>query len=212
MKPAGCWPVMLALGGLLAACAAQPDRAAMNARPSLDATLARLPDYVEGFGRGMTTDMEANQPGQGRAVDYATLAHPGVAARAAIASVMIYDQGLPPLPPDTPDGVIAAKLDEGVQEALAPAPGRSMAESGRHILPVAGGGPLQCAELQGTYGRTAMWQQVCVGVAAGRFLKVFLAVPTRQKDLLGLDADGFTREVAQAVRGVTPAVQPAPGS
>lgn len=195
---------MLALGGLLAACAAQPPGGGgADARPSLDATLARLPDYVAGFGRGMTTDMEASQPGQGRAVDYATLAHPGVAARAAIASVMVYDQGLPPLPPDTPESVVAAKLDEGVQEALIPAPGRYLAESGRHVVPAAGGGPMQCAELQGTYGRTAMWQQVCVGVAAGRFLKVFMAVPTRQKDLLGLDADGFTREIAQAVRGLT---------
>ncbi|MXP62338.1 hypothetical protein E0493_03095 [Roseomonas sp. M0104] len=212
MKAAARWPALLALGGLLAACAAQPpgSDADAAARPNLDGTLARLPDYVVGFSRGMTTDMEASQPGQGRAVDYATPAHPGVAARAAIASVMVYDQGLPPLPASTPDSVVTAKLDEGVQEALAPAPGRYLAESGRHAMAMAGGGPLQCAELQGTYGRTAMWQQVCVGVAAGRFLKVFVAVPTRQKDLLGLDADGFTRAVAQAVRGVPEGSVPQP--
>ncbi|MDJ0388596.1 hypothetical protein QMO56_10785 [Roseomonas sp. E05] len=207
MRAAARWPALLALGGLLAACAVQPPggEAAATARPSLDAALARLPGHAAGFSRGMTTDMEASQPGQGRAVDYATPAHPGIAARAAIASVIIYDQGLPPLPAGTQGTTVTAKLDEGVQEALAPAPGRSLAESGRHVLPVAGGGPLQCAELQGTYGRTAMWQQICVGVAAGRFLKVFVAVPTRQKDLLGLDADSFSREIAQAVRGVSAA-------
>lgn len=212
MRAAARWPALLALGSLLAACAAQPPggEAAAAIRPHLDVVLGRLPDYAAGFSRGMTTDMEASQPGQGRAVDYATPAHPGVAARAAIASVMVYDQGLPPLPPDTPDAVVTSKLDEGVQEALAPAPGRQLAESGRHALSAAGGGALQCAELQGTYGRTAMWQQVCVGVAAGRFLKVFVAVPTRQKDLLGLDADAFTREIAQRARGASAA--PAPQS
>lgn len=208
----GLW-LALGAGGLLAACAQDPAQQAATAaaaqaalRPSLDATLARLPEQAGGFARGMTTDMEASQPGQGRAVDYATLARPGVAARAAIASVLVYDQGQPPLRADTPDSAITPRLDEGVAEATGPAPGRRMTESGRHVLAVPGGAPMQCAVLEGTYGRTAMWQQVCVGVAAGRYLKVFVAVPARQKALLTeMDADLFTRTIAQAARGVAPA-------
>lgn len=191
----------LAAGGMLAGCAApQQGRFAPEARPSLDAALSRLPEEAAGFTRGVTTDMEATQPGQGRAVDYATQAGFGIAARAAIASVILYDRGQPPLPPDTPQAVIEAQLNEGVVETTAPAPGRQMAESHRRDLPAAGGAPLRCATLEGTYGRTAMWQQMCVGVAAGRFVKIFVAVPTRQKDLLAMDADGFAQAVTAALR------------
>lgn len=194
-------PLMLA--GLLAACVVPPpgggDQGA--ARPSLDAVLARLPEQAAGFARGTTTDMEASQPGQGRAVDYATLADAGVAARAAIASVMVYDHGLSMTPASASAVLVEEKLNEGVRDALVPAPGRQMRESGRHTLPVGTGAPLRCAVLEGTYGRTAMWQQVCVGTAAGRFLKVFVAVPTRQKDLLGMNADAFTQVIAAAARG-----------
>ncbi|MCQ4160695.1 hypothetical protein NON00_12235 [Roseomonas sp. GC11] len=208
MKAAGLglW-LVLGAGGLLAGCAVDPEgQAATGAaraapRPSLDATLARLPEQAAGFSRGMTTDMEATQPGQGRAVDYATPARPGLAARAAIASVMIYDHGHPPLGAETPAALITTKLDEGIAEATSPAPGRRMNEAGRHTLTVPGGAvPLQCAVLEGNYGRTAMWQQICVGVAAGRFLKVFVAVPTRQKALLGeADADAFAQAIAQGL-------------
>jgi hypothetical protein len=189
------------LAAMLAGCVAPGSQDGAAMRPPLDEVLARLPAEADGFTRGITADMEANQPGQGRAIDYATAARDGVAARAAIATVMIYDHGMPPLPPATPEANVVAKLEEGVAEALSPAPGRSMAERERHVLPVSGGGPLQCAVLGGSYGRTAMWQQVCVGVAAGRFLKVFVAVPERQRSLLNLDADGFTRRIALAARG-----------
>ncbi|MFC3126643.1 hypothetical protein ACFOD4_16380 [Pseudoroseomonas globiformis] len=201
-------PALLAL--LAGGCVAPDGGAgAGGLRPPLDTVLDRLPQEASGFGRGVTTDMEASQPGQGRAVDYATLAGPDVAARAAVAAVTLYDHGMPPLPPDTPVATVTVKLEEGVAEALNPAPGRSMAESTRHVLPAEGGGPLQCAVLEGTYGRSPMWQQVCVGVAAGRFLKVFVAVPTRQKTLLQLDADAFTLDIARAARGLAP-VPPRP--
>lgn len=185
---------------LLAACAAQPSGPMPGDRPGLDEALRRLPASAAGFSRGITTDMEAAQPGQGRAVDYATDMRNGVAARAAIASVIIYDRGHPALPPDTPPAVIEAQLDEGVRDSTTPAPGKQMAESHRRDLPVAGGAPVRCATLEGSYGRTAMWQQMCVGLAAGRFVKVFVAVPTRQKDLIDMDADGFTQAVVGALR------------
>ncbi|ONG47484.1 hypothetical protein BKE38_23165 [Pseudoroseomonas deserti] len=208
MKAAGpgLW-LVLSAAGLLAGCVAPGQEAATGAagaaqaRPSYDIVLARLPEQAAGFSRGMTTDMEASSPGQGRAVDYATLARTGVAARAAIASVILYEHGQPVLTPDTPAAVVTGKLEEGVAEATSPAPGRRMAETSRHVLEVAGGTPMQCAVIEGTYGRSAMWQQVCVGVAAGRFLKVFVAVPARQKALLTeMDADAFTRSIAQAAR------------
>ncbi|WP_159999468.1 hypothetical protein [Roseomonas sp. 18066] len=209
MKAAGpgLW-LALTASGLLAGCVAPGDEAATGAaraaqqRPSYDIVLARLPEQAGGFSRGMTTDMEASAPGQGRAVDYATPARTGVAARAAIASVILYEHGQPVLTPATPAAVVTGKLEEGVAEATSPAPGRRMAETARHVLEVPGGAAMQCAVIEGTYGRSAMWQQVCVGVAAGRFLKVFVAVPARQKALLTeMDADAFTRSIAQAARG-----------
>ncbi|WP_419899592.1 hypothetical protein [Roseomonas sp. USHLN139] len=208
MKAAGLGlcPALLA-AGLLAGCVAPGDEAATGAaraaqeRPSYDIVLARLPEQAAGFSRGMTTDMEASAPGQGRAVDYATPARGSVLARAAVATVMLYEHGQPVLTPATPAAVVTGKLEEGVAEATSPAPGRRMAETARHALDVPGGAPMQCAVVEGTYGRTAMWQQVCVGIAAGRFLKVFVAVPTRQKALLTeMDADTFTRAIAQAAR------------
>lgn len=209
MKAAGLGLALaIGAGGLLAGCAAPGNEAATGAaraaqmRPGYDVVLARLPEQAAGFSRGMTTDMEATQPGQGRAVDYATLARGGVAARAAIASVILYEHGQPPLAASAPATLVTGKLDEGVAEAISPAPGRRMAETGRHSLAVPGGAPMQCAIIEGNYGRTAMWQQVCVGVAAGRFLKVFVAVPARQKALLtDMDADAFTQTIAQAARG-----------
>lgn len=202
---------------VLAGCAMPPEGAgaagatAAAMRPPLATVLARLPQEAAGLARGMTADMEASQPGQGAAVDYATLARPGIAARAAIATVMVYDHGQPPLPDDAPAALIETKLGEGVAEATAPAPARRMAEAGRRVLAVPGGAPLQCATLEGSYGRTAMWQQVCVGVAAGRFLKVFVAMPERQRRLLSdVDADVFTQAVAQALR-TAPAGTPRPG-
>jgi len=209
LKAAGPGPFLaLMAAGLLAGCVAPGNEAATGAaaaakaRPSYDIVLARLPEQAGGFSRGMTTDMEASAPGQGRAVDYATLARSGVAARAAIASVILYEHGQPVLTPATPATTVTGKLEEGVAEATSPAPGRRMAETARHVLEVPGGTAMQCAVIEGTYGRSAMWQQVCVGVAAGRFLKVFVAVPARQKALLTeMDADAFTRSIAQAARG-----------
>jgi hypothetical protein len=211
LRPAGLGRRLgLALGatGLLAGCAAPGQEAAAGAaraardRPAYDVVLARLPEQAGGFVRGMTTDMEASAPGQGRAVDYATPPSGMVAARAAIASVILYEHGQPVLTAATPAAVVTGKLEEGLAEATSPAPGRRMAETARHSLEVPGGAPLQCAVLEGSYGRTPMWQQVCVGIAAGRFLKVFVAVPERQKALLTeMDADAFARAIAQSARG-----------
>jgi hypothetical protein len=120
---------------------------------------------------------------------------------------MIYDMGRPPLPDDAPPAIVTPLLDEAVREATVLPPGRTLAETGRRSLPLAGGGSLTCADLSGSFGRTAVEQQVCAGTAAGRFLRVHVTMPRRNSTVA--DADEFTRGVAQALRGTQVAVAPA---
>lgn len=177
-------------------------RAAAAARPPISTVLVRLPVEVAGFERGDTTNFEDRQPGYGSAVEYVTPARNGLPARAAVASVMIYDMGRPPLPDQAGAEVITPLLDEAVREATVLPPGRTLAETGRRALPLADGGSMTCADLSGSFGRTAVDQQVCAGTAAGRFLRVHVTMPRRNAS--AADADEFTRGIAQALR--TPAV------
>lgn len=194
----------LAGATLLSACAVPQDpdaaaRAAAGTRPPLATVLARLPVEVAGFERGETTNFEERQPGYGSAVEYTTPARNGLPARAAVASVMIYDMGRPPLPDSAPAELVTPLLDEAVREATVLPPGRTLAETGRRTLALPAGGSMTCADLSGSFGRTAVEQQVCAGTAAGRFLRVHVTMPRRNSNVA--DADEFTRGVAQALRG-----------
>ena len=195
----------LAGATLLSACAVPQDpdaaaRASAGTRPPLATVLARLPVEVAGFERGETTNFEERQPGYGSAVEYTTPARNGLPARAAVASVMIYDMGRPPLPDNAPAELVTPLLDEAVREATVLPPGRTLAETGRRTLTLPAGGSMTCADLSGSFGRTAVEQQVCAGTAAGRFLRVHVTMPRRNSNVA--DADEFTRGVAQALRGM----------
>lgn len=204
MRPA--WLAQgLALGGmaLLAACAApqSPEdqaRAALAARPPLAEVLARLPPEAAGFERGTTTNFEDRQPGYGSAVEYTTPPRNGLPARAAVASVLVYDLGQQPLPDTASAGTVTPVLDEAVREATVLPPGRSLAETTRRNLPLPDGGNMICADLSGSFGRTAVEQQVCAGTAAGRFLRVHVTMPRRNSGVA--DADDFTRAIATTLR------------
>jgi hypothetical protein len=180
-----------------------------TAKPPLAVALARLPMEASGFERGATTNFEEQRPGYGSAVEYTTPARPGFPARAAVASVLIYDLGQPSLPDATSADLVTPVLDEAVREATALPPGRTLAETGRRPLALAGGQGMVCADLSGSFGRTAVEQQVCAGTAAGRFLRVHVTMPRRNSEVA--DADDFTRAIAQALRAVSVPVQaPAP--
>lgn len=197
---------------LLAGCAnpGQDQEAARRAAPArvpLAEALARLPETVEGFERGATTSFEERQPGYGSAVEYTTPPRNGLPARAAVASVLLYDLGQPPLSNSAPATLVTPRLDEAVREATVLPPGRTLAETGRRSLALADGGSLTCADLSGSFGRTAVEQQVCAGTAAGRFLRVHVTMSRRNNEVA--DADTFTRAVAETLRGAPPVARPA---
>jgi hypothetical protein len=177
----------------LAGCAL-PDPRGEAGAPTLEAAVARLPAEVAGFSRGDTTWHERDRPGQGAAVDFAG------PARAAVATVSVYDRGRFPLPTD--DGTVAAEFALAVDEVLAAAGARTrqvMTERARSDIAVPDGAPMRCARLGGTYGRQEVTTLVCLGPAAGRFLKVQVTSPARQ--VRPVDPVPFVVGVAQAARG-----------
>ena len=59
--------------------------------------------------------------------------------------------------------------------------------------------PLSCARLEGTYGRQPVNTLVCLGSAAGRYIKVQVTSPARQ--VRPVDPMPFVVQVTQAARG-----------
>jgi hypothetical protein len=192
-------PVLL-LGGVLAACAQGADGVGTardaGGRPTLQAAASRLPQDLAGFTRGATTWHERERAGMGVAMDYAG------PARSAVSTVSLYDRGRPSVPDDIRSAVLQEEFNAAVGEALAIARTRTsqvLTESERAPLPVPGQAPLQCARLEGTYGRQEMQTLLCLGGATGRFLKVQVTTPARQ--LQPVDPLPFVVAVAQAARG-----------
>jgi hypothetical protein len=189
---------LLALAALaaLAGCAVeqQPRRAAETAKPTLEAAAAQLPAEVADFTRGNAVWHERERPGLGVSVDYAG------PARAAVATVSLYDRGQPAVAPGDPR--LAAEFTSAVAEVVELAGTRTsqrLNESERSQLPVPGGEPLSCARLDGTYGRQQVRTLVCLGAAAGRFLKVQVTAPARP--VRPVDPLPFVVGIAQAARG-----------
>jgi len=165
-------------------------RAASPAVP-LDQAAARLPASVAGFDRGGTTWDERERPGLGVSVDYAG------PARAAVATVTLYDRGSGAVEPRLP-----AEFSSAVGDVVAAAGTRTsqqIAERERREVPVPGGAPLSCSLLEGTYGRQEVRTLLCLGSAAGRFLKVQVTSPARQ--VRPVDPLPFVVGVTQAARG-----------
>ena len=183
----------LALAALAACAPAAPLLPA--GAPTLEAAAARLPASVAGFTRGDTAWLEREQPGMGVTVDYAG---PG---RAAVATVSLYDRAGGAVPDDPASPRLRGEFDAAVTDVLATADGRTaqrMAESGRTEVAVPGGAPLACSRLDGLYGRQEVRTLVCLGPAAGRFLKVQVTAPARQ--LRPVDPIPFVVGIAQAAR------------
>jgi hypothetical protein len=187
--------LLLALGLTLAGCAVAPTGPAP--RPTLEEAVARLPSTAAGLYRGASTVHETANPGLGIGVDYAA---PG---RGAVATVTLYDRGAAePVPDDAEAPAIAAEFERAVEEVLAAGAVRRthrLALAERVTAPVEGGEGLRCAVLRGRYGRDPVVSTLCLGGAAGRFLRVQVTMPDRSPP--PADALGFTGAVAAAARG-----------
>ncbi len=201
MRRAG--PVLgVLLCGLIAGCAAEgPDGAEPSTtarpsdRPSLEQAASRLPDRIADFARGETSWHERERAGYGVAVDYAG------PARSAVSTVSLYDRGERLVPSDITSATIQREFALAVQDAMAVADRRTsqqITEGQRSVLAIPGQAPLQCIELSGTYGRAAVRTLLCLGEAAGRFLKVQVTSPVRQ--VRPVDPQPFIIGVAQAAR------------
>jgi hypothetical protein len=186
----------LILAGALAAasCAQQGGGDTEAGRPGLEAAVARLPGSVAGFERGGTVWHERERPGLGASVEYAG------PSRAAVATVSLYDRGQGAVPARQGDARVAQELSASVAELLAlEDSSRRIAESGRSQIEVPGGPPLSCSRLEGTYGRQRVGTLVCVGAAAGRFVKIQVISPARP--VVPVDPEPFIVGIAQAARG-----------
>lgn len=162
-------------------------------QPGLETAAARLPAEVASFTRGRSVFLERERPGQGVAVEYAG------PARAAVATVSLYDRGLGAIADRDPR--LAQEFSAAVAEVVAVAGTRTsqqIAERERSEIAVPGGAPLSCARLEGTYGRQEVRTLVCLGAAAGRFLKVQVTSPARP--VRPVDPMPFIVEIAQAAR------------
>lgn len=167
--------------------------AAPAGRPTLEAATARLPAEAVAFARGRSVWLERGQPGQGVAVEYAG------PARAAVATVSLYDRGQGPIADRDPR--LPGEFSAAIAEVVAMAGTRTsqqIAERERSEIPVPGGAPLSCARLEGTYGRQEVRTLVCLGAAAGLFLKVQVTSPARP--VRPVDPIPFVVEIAQAAR------------
>jgi hypothetical protein len=184
---------------LAASCAApggETEGFGAAARPTLEAAAARLPAQLAGFTRGAATWHERERAGLGVSVEYAG------PARAAVATVSLYDRGQAVSSGQPRDPRMAQEFSNAVGETLAQAGMRTsqrIAERDRREVAVPGGAPLSCATLEGTYGRQEVRTLLCLGAAAGRFIKVQVTAPARP--LRPVDPLPFAVEATRAARG-----------
>lgn len=204
MSPLGRSTLVLAMLGILTGCAEESGGLASGGvsrmdgagRPTLQLATERLPPNVAGFTRRDTTWHEPDRAGMGVAVDY------DGPARSAVSTVSLYDRGRAPVSDDVNSAALQEEFAAAVNEALASARTRTshrIVDQGRRDIDVPGQAPLRCASLQGTYGRQEVHTLVCVGAAAGRFLKVLVTSPARQ--VRPVDPLPFVVGIARAARG-----------
>lgn len=186
---------------LAAACAPQEGPPGLAAGPaaapaSLEAAAARLPASAAEFTRGNATWHERERPGLGVTVDYAG------PARAAVATVSLYDRNEGRVSGGPAEPRLAREFSLAVREVVALAGTRTsqqLAERERREVAVPGGAPLACSWFDGTYGRQEVRTLLCLGAAAGRFIKFQVTAPARP--VRPVDPVPFVVEVTRAARG-----------
>jgi hypothetical protein len=186
---------------LVAACAPQQAGPAATASApaaagSLEVAVARLPEQVGDFTRGGTTWLERQRPGDGAMVEFAG------PSRAALATISLYDRGQGRVSGNRGDPRVAREFSEAVREVVAIAGTRTsqqLAERERREVAVPGGAPLSCSWFDGTYGRQDVRTLLCLGAAAGHFIKLQVTAPARP--VRPVDPMPFVVEATRAVRG-----------
>lgn len=154
------------------------------------AAATRLPQQAAGFVRGGSTDHERENPGFGTSVNYATR------NRAAVATVSLYTKGRSSEPSSSD---VEAELRIAVQEAS------ETTVSGRSARRFQAGSPmtvpdsLRCVRLTGTFGRAPVQRLVCVGAAAGRYIRIQVTQPAA--GVPGADPSAFATAMVRAARG-----------
>lgn len=187
LLPVACAPQQAGPGGTTAA--------GPSATP-LEAAVARLPPQLGDFNRGGTTWLERQRAGDGAIVEYAP------ASRAAVATVSLYDRAQGRVSDRAGDPRLAREFSEAVREVVAIAGTRTsqqLAERERREIAVPGGAPLSCSWFDGTYGRQDVRTLLCLGAAAGHFIKVQVTAPARP--VRPVDPMPFVVEATRAVRG-----------
>ncbi|WP_137124989.1 hypothetical protein [Roseomonas sp. HF4] len=157
-------------------------------RPSLDAVAAAMPREIAGFVRGDV----APRSGPTLSMDYAT------ANRAAVATVLVYETG-----GRVPSDPEAAEIDRELTSAVSEVTDAPYGRTGRRLtererVTVADPG-MRCAMLHGAFGRAPVTRHVCVGTAAGRFVKMQITMSDRLA--ASVDAQAFAAGALRAVRG-----------
>ena len=150
---------------------------------------SRLPAEAAGFRRGHT--LPARPPATGQEVAYAT---PAARQRAA-AMVKLAPAG--DALPDGPDSAAAgaafqAELNDAVQ-------GRDRARHLREVRRFVVAGALNCAALEGTYGRQPVEALVCAGGVGGNLVRLKLSMPKLQPALA--DGPAFASAIVASLRG-----------
>ena len=161
-------------------------------RLNLQDAASRLPPEAAGFRRGQT--LPARPPATGQEVAYAT-----PAARQRAAAVV----KLAPVGESLPDGpgsgeanaAFLAELNDAVQGRDR---ARHMHEVRRFPLEVAGSPMLNCAVLEGTFGRQPVEGMVCAGGLGGNLVRLRVSMPKVVPSLA--DAPGFASAIVAALR------------
>ncbi len=173
----GALLLVAAIAGL-AGCADSPaaDGPAVLRPGSPDALARLLPAAAGGLRRGAESPLESG----GREVSYAT------AGRTAAAVVEL-------LPAAAAPGGHAQFV---AQSADGGGPHRRLREVGTSFRE----GPLQCAQLEGSYGRHQPVRSLVCSGDAGAATRVRLRVSMPRRDPPAADARAFAREIAAALR------------
>jgi hypothetical protein len=161
-------------------------------RLSVQDAASRLPPEAASFRRGQT--LLVRPPGVGQEVAYAT-----PAARQRAAAVV----KLAPVGEALPDGpgsaaataAFLAELNDAVQGSDR---ARHMHEVRRFPLEAAGNSALNCALLEGTFGRQPVEGLVCAGAVGGNLVRLRVSMPKVAPTLA--DAPGFAREIIASLR------------
>jgi hypothetical protein len=184
------WFLLLALVLNLAGCTAEPGIQVAMTPSTAENVVARLPESIGNFRRGVVTilsDGAAGDGPRGQELAYAT----------ADRSLAGFVQVVPQLEPMGEAGLPEA-LQRFVYDSTANTPShRRLRERLSVSLPEARP-VLRCSELEGNYGRQPVESLACVGVFGGQLVRLRVSHIRREGRMA--EVRGFAELVAAALR------------